>query len=97
MEHRYARRIVENLDVLLRCRGDKVFQGTSRNISTNGIFVELLGNCLKPYDIVEVEYERNGFPRFKRRSLVVHVRQDGVGLIFAESDNSLNRRIDAAA
>ena len=97
MEHRYARRIMENLDVLLRCRGDKVLQGTSRNISTNGIFVELFGNCLRQNDMVEVEYERNGFPRFKQRSLVVHVRQDGVGLIFGESDNSLNRRMDAAA
>jgi len=97
MEHRYAKRNVENLDVLLHCRRDIVLQGQSRNISTDGIFVELFNSQLKQNNFVEVEYERAGFPRFKQRSMVVHVRADGVGLIFASSGNSLNGKVGAAA
>ncbi|WP_172600347.1 PilZ domain-containing protein [Sulfurivermis fontis] len=85
MEHRFSYRWPLNLQVALYSRGALVARGVCRNVSRDGMFVQVAPGLLFRNALVEVEIlaeERSG--RLRLPAMVVHCGHDGVGLVFDE-------------
>lgn len=85
MEHRFSSRLPYTLQVALYARGALVARGICRNVSRDGMFVEVNPGLLYRNALVEVDVlaqERSG--RLRLPAMVAHCGHDGVGLVFDE-------------
>lgn len=85
MEHRFSSRWPLNLQVALYSRGALVARGVCRNVSRDGMFVQVDPGLLFRNALVEVEIltaERSG--RLRLPAMVAYCGHDGVGLVFDE-------------
>ena len=104
MEHRQNRRIEANFGVTIRYRGRLISGCSARNISMNGMFVEISTAAPERNSLVEVEFNLNiNSQKITRKVLssVVHTRPEGMGVMFVEDlrlypFNTLENLVQAA-
>jgi len=82
VEHRCAKRFQARFDALVYRGGGLVFQGRTRNIGTDGAFIELPDNRLTRNTLVEVEIGPDVLSGSRKRAMVVHAGPKGIGLMF---------------
>ena len=89
MDHRHGLRTPVSFSVRIYHRGRLLGNGTARNISRGGAFVELTREPVPADNFVELELlGRDPAQRRSRRlpGLVVHRQSGGFGVMFAEQD-----------
>lgn len=98
MEHRCATRRPVCLNVLIYRQGLPIQAGRTRDLSTDGAFVETKGLCCNKDDCLDVEFLATGHfgcERFRVKALVVHSSKEGIGFEFntlgGESMDALQR------
>jgi hypothetical protein len=88
MEHRYATRVPRRINMLIYRQGLPVQVGRTRDISSEGAFVET-GQLQGPLpDCLELEFlpGMESVERFRLKALVVHRDLRGIGIEFAVLD-----------
>ncbi len=89
MEHRYQKRTPLSLDVTVLVGDGFKVCGRSRDISIEGMFVELVGQSIPTNTVVDIECAYLGcLP-----GLVVHTEGRGIGVMFRSTDGDEIERI----
>jgi hypothetical protein len=84
VEHRWSSRKALNLDVSLHYPPVGTISARTRNISLEGMFVELEGVSIPEKSSIEVTFKggaRQSHTEHRLPAYVVHQREDGVGLM----------------
>ncbi|MEE9342965.1 MAG: hypothetical protein V3V12_04985 [Gammaproteobacteria bacterium] len=97
MEHRlYQRKLIE-LDAFIYQHTKLIARGAIRNLSQDGVFVQIVEQCCPVRGCVEIKF----FIYFQNRAeeqvlpaLVAHHSDKGVGLIFSSTNDKVSRDID---
>ena len=84
LEHRWKKRFQVTLDVVVRGRSGLPLHGRVRDISTEGMFIQLAPRGVSARTMVEVELSPCGW----LHSWVVHAGDEGIGVMFLSNDNS---------
>ncbi len=84
MEHRLKKRCCLSMDVLVRGGNNLALPGKIRDLSTDGMFVQLASKIVPTNTLLDIEFPRglclNGW--------VVHAGDEGIGVTF----RSISRR-----
>ena len=89
MEHRYQKRTPLCLDVMVLVGDSLKLRARSRDISTEGMFIELLGQCVPINTAVDIESSYLGcLP-----GLVVHAEGRGIGVMFRSTGRAEKERL----
>lgn len=78
MEHRWKKRYPLSQDVIVRCGNSLTLHGRIRDISLDGMFIQLVPDVVSTSMLVEVEISRCG----SLHGLVIHVENEGIGVMF---------------
>lgn len=97
MEHRCADRFEMAFDAWIQRRDGLVLLGKTRNISFDGMFIELCECPLIRNTIVKVTYDPGGQPSMPQRAIVVHTGPEGAGLMFELPDYVLHQELPGIA
>jgi len=84
MEHRFKRRCPLSLDVVVRGRDGLTLHGRTRDISLDGMFIQLAPQAVRTSTVVEIELSRCGC----LHGWVVHVGDEGIGVMFRSIGSS---------
>ena len=88
MEHRWSQRLSLSIGVLLYQNGIPVARCRTRNVGAEGMFVDCGSAICAKNAVIDVEFEApagNGEnKRYSLPAMVMHVCEDGMGLIFLE-------------
>ena len=97
MEKRWSRRVPVQWGTRVVTLDGRLITGQARNVSLEGMFMEVDRNGLEHNDLVRLRF---GLPigpgevrTYEVPAGVVHKAPDGVGLFFAEFDQDLFRRL----
>lgn len=93
MEHRYSKRFDMTFNAYVYCRDGLILSGKTRNISVDGSFIELFECWLNLNAYVEVRFLQDGHLCAPQKAIVVHISQEGVGLMFEEMSGSLMENV----
>jgi hypothetical protein len=91
MEHRYFERLSIPVQVSIRYKNHTIDHLTAYNCSFGGMFLDakIIGICCNDIVTLDVSMEGEDFPM---QGLVVHVSDDGIGLMLLELNiNYYNR------
>ncbi len=89
MEHRYQKRIPLCLDVMVLAGDCLKLRARSRDISTEGMFIELVGERVPINTVVDIEHSYLGcLP-----GLVVHTEGRGIGVMFRSAGRAEKERL----
>ncbi len=83
LEHRGKKRCRIALDVVVRNRSGLALNGTTRDISTEGMFINLTSKAIAARTMVELELSPCGW----LHGWVVHAGKEGIGGMFLSNDN----------
>jgi len=84
LEHRSKKRRQVALDVVVRDRNGSTLYGRARDISAEGMFIQLAAQGISARTVVEIELSPCGW----LHSWVVHAGDEGIGVMFLSNDNS---------
>jgi len=84
LEHRWEKRRQVSLDVVVRGRNGLTLHGRARDISTEGMFIQLAPQAVPTSTVVEIELSRCG----SLHSWVVHTGDEGIGVMFLSTGDS---------
>ncbi len=87
MEHRLKKRCQLSLDVTVRGHNGLSLAGRTRDISPDGMFVELAWRAVSANNVVEIEIPSYG----NLHGWVVHVGDKGIGVMFRSIDSREER------
>lgn len=88
MEHRLSARERLSIPIMLYRQGLPVLTGISDDIGLGGLFVRTRSALWHINECYEVELSCAGVRTLRLRAVVVHWREDGVGLMFDEMTDS---------
>lgn len=83
LEHRWKKRCQVALDVVVRGRNGLSLHGRSRDISTEGMFIQLAPRVVLAHTVVDIELPPCGW----LHSWVVHAGDEGIGVMFLSTAN----------
>lgn len=88
MEHRHTTRVPRHINALIYQQGLPVLVGRTRNISSEGAFLETVQLQGPLPDCLELEFlpGMESVERFRLKALVVHRLPTGIGIEFAWLD-----------
>jgi hypothetical protein len=97
MEHRYATRVPLRINVLIYQQGLPVQVGRTRDLSSEGAFLETAQFQGRLPDCLELEFlpALEGLERFRLKALVVHRNHAGIGIEFAVLDPRTEQGLQA--
>ncbi len=78
MEHRLKKRCQVSLDVTVHGRDGTTQQGTARDISTDGMFIQLDQQAMSENAVVKVKISHGGY----LNGWVAHTGDEGIGVMF---------------
>jgi len=84
MEHRWKKRRQLSLDVVVRTRNALILHGKSRDISHDGMSIQLAVQAVPINAMVEIEFPGCGC----LHAWVMHVGDDGIGVMFRLMGNA---------
>ncbi len=90
LEHRWGKRRQVSLDVVVRGRNGLTVHGRIRDISTEGMFIQLAAQTISTSTVVEIEFSPHGC----LHSWVVHVGNKGIGVMFLSTDDSEQKLLE---
>jgi len=95
MNHRFSVRIPLRVEVKLSRHGNDLGHYMTRNIDSDGAFVDVRGLVLHPNDFLELEVRlpRENPGHVAVKALVVRNTVTGVGLLFTNSSAGLTQQI----
>lgn len=79
MEHRWKKRCRLSLDATVRGHDNLTLHGRSRDISPDGMFIQLTQRAVSTNTIVEIELPHGGCCL---HGWVVHAGDEGIGVLF---------------
>lgn len=89
MDHRLGSRCLADVPVVVEIGGSRVLTGRLRDISEDGVFVELPGVELRGDTLVRMRFTApgpGGPGRFTWKGVVVRRAPDGIGAMFCSDD-----------
>ncbi len=89
MENRWSPRTTSRCEVTVRPPGQRPFQARARDISLGGMFLADVRNLPVPDTVVELDFMLSrGADTVRHRipAQIVHVSEDGAGLMFCNFD-----------
>lgn len=96
MEHRCSIRKSLELQVLLYKHGLPVQSGITRDLGLGGVFIQAGAYQWRKNELLEIEFlSADGSPAMRLRGVVVHLRGDGVGLMFDSVSGEQRRQLRA--
>ncbi len=84
LEHRWGKRRQVSLDVVVRGHNGLTLHGKVRDVSSEGMFIQLASQAVPANMIVEIELS----PHSSLRSWVAHVGDEGIGVMFLSAGGS---------
>lgn len=84
LEHRWGKRRQVSLDVVVRGRNGLNLHGRARDVSTEGMFIQLAAQAISTSTVVEIELS----PHDSLHSWVVHAGNEGIGVMFLSTGDS---------
>ncbi|VAW87495.1 hypothetical protein MNBD_GAMMA18-1562 [hydrothermal vent metagenome] len=78
MEHRLKKRCQVSLGVTVHGRDGITLQGMARDISTDGIFIQLDQSTVSENAVVKIEFSHSGY----LQGWVAHTGDEGIGVMF---------------
>ncbi len=94
VERRYGARHPIDLRVHVRYRKRRLHCARARNLSTNGMFLDVQSVTLPDGTLVELELDRQG-EELRIPAMVVHHRGSGIGVIFRDPQPELFEELSA--
>ena len=82
-DHRWKKRRQVSLDVVVRGRNGPPLHGKVRDISTEGMFIQLAPQAIPARIVVEIEITPCGW----LHGWVVHAGGDGIGVMFLSTES----------
>ncbi len=89
MEHRLKNRCELSLDVVVHGRNGLTLHGRTHDISLDGMFIQLARQAVSINKIVEIELPHGVW----LHGWVVHVEDEGIGIMFRSIDSREERFI----
>ena len=93
MEHRCSIRKPIAIRVLFYKHGLPVQSGLSRDLGLGGVFVETDSCRWQKNECLDVEFISSRGAKFRLPALVVHQREQGVGLMFDQLEDGQRKRL----
>ncbi len=90
MEHRLKKRYSLFLNVIVRGHGGLMLHGTTRDLSLDGMFIQLGKQIILANKVVEVEFLHSGC----LSGWVVHAGDQGIGVMFRSVDSHEKMLLD---
>jgi len=87
MEHRLKKRCQLSLDVIVRGHDGLSLHGRTRDISPDGMFIQLAWRAKSASNLVEIEIPLYG----NLHGWVVHIGSNGIGVMFRSIDSREER------
>jgi len=95
VERRYCARHPVDIRVHIRYRNRRFYSGRARNLSTDGMYLEVRSLTLPTGTLVELELDAGARDRYVP-ALVVHRDHGGIGVMFRDPQTELLRELDLA-
>ncbi|HEB93958.1 MAG TPA: PilZ domain-containing protein [Gammaproteobacteria bacterium] len=90
LEHRWEKRRQVSLDVVVRNRNGLTVHGRIRDISSEGMFIQLSAQAISTSSVVEIEFSPHGC----LHSWVVHSGDKGIGVMFLSAGDSEQKLLE---
>ena len=78
MEHRCTRRIKASRDVIIQTRTGQILNGFLRNISREGMYIQIETRHIRKLEMIDVELSSGCCIR----GWILHIDDEGVGVLF---------------